>query len=123
MTSRTVSGQNYNFGYDAENHLTSVSGAAQVSFGYNGDGQRVAATEGVTTTVFVGNYFEWQVVDHGTYTSTQTTKYYYAGGTRVAMQRGSEGTKYLLGDHLGSASVVLNADGVNQKIKSSRIRN
>jgi RHS repeat-associated protein len=30
---------------------------------------------------------------------------------RVAMQRGTEGVKYLLGDHLGSASVALNADG------------
>jgi RHS repeat-associated protein len=60
---------------------------------------------------YFGNYFEWQIVADGEFTTTQTTKYYYAGGTRVAMQRGEEGTKYLLGDHLGSASVVLNADG------------
>jgi RHS repeat-associated protein len=30
---------------------------------------------------------------------------------RVAMQRGGEGVKLILGDHLGSTSVVLNADG------------
>jgi RHS repeat-associated protein len=60
---------------------------------------------------YFGNYFEWQIVADGEFTTTQTTKYYYAGGTRVAMQRGEEGTKYLLGDHLGSASVVLNTDG------------
>ena len=106
MIVRSVPGEgSYNFGYDAENHLTGVSGSAQAQFTYNGDGQRVVATEGVTTTVFVGNYFEWQV------NNSQATKYYYAGGTRVAMQRGGEGVKYLLGDHLGSASVVLNADG------------
>jgi RHS repeat-associated protein len=108
MNHRHVNKQTCNFSYNAENHL---SGVAQVSFDYNGDGQRVVATEGITTTVFVGNCFKWQIVDHGTYTSTQITKYYYADGTRVAMQRGGEGTKYLLGDHLGSASVVLNADG------------
>jgi RHS repeat-associated protein len=111
MITRTVSQQTYNFAYDSENHLTAVSGAAQEQFTYNGDGQRVVATEGITKTVYVGNYFEWQIVADGEFTTTQTTKYYYAGGTRVAMQRGNEGTKYLLGDHLGSASVVLNADG------------
>jgi RHS repeat-associated protein len=106
-----VNQQTYNFTYDAENHLIAVSGAAQEQFTYNGDGQRVVATEGITKTVFIGNYFEWQIVANGEFTTTQTTKNYYAGGTRVAMQRGGEGTKYLLGDHLGSASVVLNADG------------
>jgi RHS repeat-associated protein len=111
MITRMVNQQTYNFTYDAENHLIAVSGAAQEQFTYNGDGQRVVATEGITKTVFVGNYFEWQIVADGEFTTTQTTKYYYAGGTRVAMQRGGEGTKYLLGDHLGSASVVLNADG------------
>jgi hypothetical protein len=43
------------------------------------------------------------------------TKYYYAGATRVAMQRSgfatSNGVLYLFGDHLGSASRVANADG------------
>jgi RHS repeat-associated protein len=43
--------------------------------------------------------------------TSDVVSYYYAGGTRVAMQRGSDGVKYLLGDHLGSASVALNADG------------
>jgi YD repeat-containing protein len=54
MTQRTVNQQTYYFAYDAENHLTAVSGAAQGQFTYNGDGQRVVATEGITTTVFVG---------------------------------------------------------------------
>jgi hypothetical protein len=35
--------------------MTTVSGAAQAQFTYNGDGQRVVATEGVTTTLFVGD--------------------------------------------------------------------
>jgi YD repeat-containing protein len=54
MITRMVNQQTYNFTYDAENHLIAVSGAAQEQFTYNGDGQRVVATEGITTTVFVG---------------------------------------------------------------------
>jgi RHS repeat-associated protein len=54
---------------------------------------------------YFGNYFENNV------TAGQITRYYYAGGVRVAMQRGGEGVKLILGDHLGSTSVVLNADG------------
>jgi len=38
------------------------------------------------------------------------TKYYYAGGQRVAVRKGDE-LSYLLGDHLGSASVVTDIDG------------
>jgi RHS repeat-associated protein len=71
----------------------------------NDERQRVIAKEGVTTTVFVGDYFEYNV------TASEITKYYFAGGVRLAMQRGSSGVKFILGDHLGSASVVLNADG------------
>jgi hypothetical protein len=40
-----------------------------------------------------------------------TGLYDYAGGTRIAMRTGSEAPKYLLGDHLGSTSVRVNADG------------
>ncbi|HOD06095.1 MAG TPA: RHS repeat-associated core domain-containing protein, partial [Anaerolineaceae bacterium] len=38
------------------------------------------------------------------------TKYYYAGGQRVAVRKDGE-LSYLLGDHLGSASVVADIDG------------
>jgi RHS repeat-associated protein len=105
MITRTVNQQTYQYGYDPENRMTSVSGAAQAQFTYNGDGQRVVATEGVTTTLFVGDYFEYNV------TAAEITKYYFAGGVRLAMQRGAGGVKFILGDHLGSTSVTLNADG------------
>jgi len=55
-----------------------------------------------TTTYFVGNYYE--------VTGTSVTKYYYAGGQRIAMR--SNGTlNYLIGDHLGSTSLVTDASG------------
>ena len=82
--------------------------ATQVQFTYTSDAQRVVATEGVTTTVFVSNYFEFNV------TAGEISKNYYAGSTRLAMQRGAEGVKFILGDHLGSASVMLNADGTRR---------
>jgi len=57
------------------------------------------------TIVYIGNYYEW----HGTV--TETIKYYYVGTVRVAMKTGDEMPKWLLGDHLGSTSVVANYDG------------
>ncbi len=105
MTSRTVSGQSYTLGYDAENRMTSVSGALSASFVYNGDGMRVKSTVAGVTTAFIGNYYEWRG------SAAASVKYYYAGSQRIAMRTGSEAPKYLLGDHLGSTSVTVNADG------------
>jgi len=95
----------YTLTYDAENRLVNVSGAATASYLYNGDGQRVAATEGGVTTVFIGSYFEWQVG------MEDITQYYYAGSERIAMRQGGSQPHYLLGDHLGSTSVIVDAAG------------
>ncbi len=56
------------------------------------------------TGAYVGDYFEWNG-------SPQTmTKYYYAGGQRVAVRNsngtGTNGLAYLLGDHLGSTNLT-----------------
>jgi RHS repeat-associated protein len=106
MSLRQVGGQTYNLAYDAENRLAQVSGAATASFVYDGDGKRVLSIEGGTTTVFIGNYFEW------TGTAANAVRYYYAGTTRLAMRRGSGNVTWLLGDHLGSTSVSY--DGTNE---------
>jgi hypothetical protein len=70
---------------------------------YDGDGRRVKSIfNGNTTTYFVGNHYE--------VTGSTITKYYYAGGQRIAMR--TNGTlNYLLGDHLGSTSLTTNASG------------
>jgi len=91
MSSRTVSGTTYNFSYDGENHLLTVWGGATAAFVYDGDGNRVKATIGSTTTVYIGNYpspllragFEW------TGSTSTLIKYFYAGTQRVAMKQGS----------------------------------
>lgn len=93
------------FTYDAENHLTSVSGGASASFVYDGDGNRVKATFGSSTIACVGNYFEWKG-------STSTmVKYYYVNGQRVAMRVGSSTVYYLLTDHLGSTAITAYSSG------------
>jgi YD repeat-containing protein len=54
-----VSAQGYTLGYDAENHLVSVSGPSMsASFVYDGDGARVKSTINGTVTGFVGTYYE-----------------------------------------------------------------
>ncbi len=102
---RVICGNTHTLTYAAENRLVQVSGAATASFVYDGDGKRVLAIEGGTTTVFIGNYFEWSG------TPASAVRYDYAGTTRLAMRRGSGSVTWLLGDHLGSASVSY--DGVN----------
>jgi RHS repeat-associated protein len=60
-----------------------------------------------TTTYFIDNYYEAA--------GTQVTKYYYAGSQRIAMRK--NGTlNYIIGDHLGSTSLMTDAAGniVNQ---------
>ena len=104
MTQR-VAGGAYNLGYDAENRLTSVSGAAAATFAYDGDGKRVKATVGGVTTTYIGNYAEWS--------GTTLTKYYYADGQRVAMRAGST-LYFIFGDHLGSTSRVATSTGSPQ---------
>jgi len=110
MTLRDIdAGEVYTLTYDAENHMIDVSGTVTATFLYNGDGQRVMSTEGVTKTVYIGNYFEWQFTSEPI-SGTMTT-YYFAGATRVAMREDGDNPNWLLGDHLGSTSVVANYDG------------
>jgi RHS repeat-associated protein len=94
------------YGYDAENRLVSVSaGEMQVSFLYDGDGQRVASLIDGEVTVYIGEVFEWDVTD------SSMMRYYYGGAQRVAIRTGSASPVWLLGDHLGSTSVAANTDG------------
>jgi RHS repeat-associated protein len=88
--------------YDEENRLTSVSGAATASFVYDGDGNRVKSVVGATTTYFVGSHYETS--------GGVVTRYYLAGGTRVAIRTGSA-FYWLLSDHLGSTSKVATSTG------------
>jgi RHS repeat-associated protein len=72
---------------------------------YDGDGKRVKSTfNGTTSTYFVGVHYE--------VTGSTVTKYYYAGAQRIAMRTGGT-LKFIIGDHLGSTSLVTDANGNN----------
>ncbi|MFT3890489.1 MAG: RHS repeat-associated core domain-containing protein [Anaerolineales bacterium] len=78
------------------------------AFTYDGDGKRVKSvlTTNIATTItyFAGAYYE---VANGV-----VTKYYYAGSQRIAMRNNGD-LKFLLGDHLGSTSLVTDTNGQN----------
>jgi RHS repeat-associated protein len=86
------------------------------AFVYDGDGRQVKSIINGVTTLFVGAHYEVQ--------GTTITKYYFAGASRIAMRSCTGGTcsapTYLLGDHLGSTSLVTDANGV--KISEQRYK-
>jgi RHS repeat-associated protein len=102
MVTRNDSTGSFTQQWDKENRLITVTGTASGSFVYDGDGNRVKATLNGTTTAYIGNYYEQ--------TGAAIKKYYYAGGTRIAVN--DNGTLYwLLGDHLGSTAITANSGG------------
>jgi RHS repeat-associated protein len=106
MTGRHIANPatDYTLTYDAENRLVGVSGSITATFTYDADGNRVKTVIGSTTTFYFGNYYE---VSGGT-----VTKYYYAGGQRVAMRVNNGSPSYLFTDHLGSTTVTANTSGI-----------
>ncbi len=103
MLTRVENGVSYTQGWNQENRLQTVSGnSTTTTFTYDGDGNRVKKVEGGVTTYYVGGYYEKQ--------GSTITKYYYAGGQRIAMRKGGV-VYYLHGDHLGSTSLTTSASG------------
>jgi RHS repeat-associated protein len=62
---------------------------------------------GSETILFIGAHYEMK--------GSETTKYYFAGATRIAMRKytipQSMSVEYFLSDHLGSTSITTDADG------------
>jgi len=118
MTCRIENGVVYTHAYNAENRASSIakrSGDCATgtileswSFAYDGDGVRVLTAHytGVTldsmTMYYMGGMYE--------VTGSAVKKYYSIAGQTVAMNDGS-GLKYLLTDHLGSTSAVVDSNG------------
>ena len=110
MNSRTRAGVDATFIYNAENKLTQVvQGETTIAtFVYDADGTRVQATIAGVTTRYVGEYYE--------VTGTDVTKYY---GGHTAMRK-SGVVSYLLSDHLGSNSLIVDSTGA--KVSESRYK-
>jgi RHS repeat-associated protein len=93
--------------YDIENRLVEMqeNGTTYATFAYNGDGARVRSTINGVTTLYAG-LIEYELGMLG----GTLTKYYDAGGQRIAVRNGAT-LNFLLNDHLGSTSVTLNKLG------------
>jgi RHS repeat-associated protein len=130
MTCRVESGVTYKQTYDTENRIASITkltggtcaapnlaNATQWDFTYDGDGVRTATlitpynASGQPQTATLTRYYFGGALE----TSGGVTKKYYSfAGQTVAMKDAdfaTNGFKYFLGDHLGSVSLVLKADG------------
>ena len=73
---------------------------------YHGDGNRIKKLENGVSTVYVNRYYEKNL------TVSEETKHYLLGGKEVAFKKGMS-LYYLLTDHLGSTSVITDANGVH----------
>jgi len=118
MTCRVENGVSFKQDYNAENRISAIhkmngdctTGIATESwlYAYDGMGTRVTTAHytGVTldsmTLYYMGGMYE--------VTGSAVKKYYSIAGQTVAMNDGS-GLKYLLTDHLGSTSAVLDSNG------------
>lgn len=83
--------------------------AGDAAFQYDGDGRQVVSVINGVTTLYVGSHYEFNA------TSGEVTKYYFAGAARVAMRKyivpQNMTLNYLIGDHLGSTSIVTDSSG------------
>ncbi|MBM4429772.1 MAG: RHS repeat-associated core domain-containing protein [Chloroflexi bacterium] len=113
LVTRTLGSDTYVLQYDLEGRVVEVrkNDTLTVTFVYDGDGRQVKSTvDGVTNTVYIGDYYEKE--------GNTVRTYYYHAGKRVAMRE--DGTLYwLLTDHpsltlrasLGSTTMALAASG------------
>lgn len=99
--------------YDAENRLVSITGTGPSNFVYDGDGNRVKATINGNVTLYIGMHTEYEIG------SETMRSYYYMGTRRLAIRErlenglvSADDLSYLIGDHLGSASVTVHENGL-----------
>jgi RHS repeat-associated protein len=107
---RVEGGLTYTQAFDAENRLISVTVNGQTTqFIYDGSGSMVKKVlpDG-SRTIYIGGIYE--VKKNASGTVTGTTTYYPAAGA----MRMSGSVYYILGDQLGSTSVVIDASGVKK---------
>jgi len=103
--------QKFEMGCDVENRLVSVTGGNgttfSVHFTYNGDGQRVKSVVNGETILFIGGHYELNS------TTGEVSRYYFAGASRIAVRKyivpQTTTLTYLVGDHLGSTSLAVDA--------------
>ena len=83
------------------NSATAIVTAA--TYLYDADGARVKGEVGSVTTIYIAGVYEWQ--------TGSTTKYYEGGAMRRTGYASDNGISYILGDQLGSSSVIIGQSG------------
>jgi|GEM_PF-1630431 len=106
-----VSGTNRALTYDTENRPISITqGSTTLTMAYDYNGDRVKKADGLSTIYYVGKLYEKK--------GTVTTKYIFAGPTRVAL-KSSDGTVYFYHpNHISSTHLMTDTGGsVAEEIK------
>jgi len=111
MTVEPFGASSYQYGYDAEERMTSVSGAAGAAYTYDGKGVRVQkALTGGTTTVYVFALgMDIAEYDNGAAVASPSREYIYSGDTLISTVSAGT-TNYHHADHL-SVRVTTDANG------------
>ena len=109
MTARANATGTQTLAWNAENLLSQVDGtgggySGTATYVYDGDGKRIKKTEGGSTVVYPGRYYEKNM------TTSTVTSYYYLGGKLVALKKGST-LEYVHQDHLSSSSLSSDSSG------------
>ena len=82
-------------------------GAPHHAWDFDGDGRRVKSVVNGETILFAGGHFELNA------TTGEVSKYYFAGASRIAVRKytvpQTTTLTYLVGDHLGSTSLAVDA--------------
>jgi len=91
-----------NVTWDVENRPTAVSD--NNTYVYDGDGKRVKKTESGQTILYINQYYEKNL------TTGEITTYYFSGGMRIAMRKGTT-LQYMHQDHLTGTAVMSDSAG------------
>jgi len=98
----------WNYSWDAENRLSSISGSASDTFTYDGDGERVKRSYGALFWRQHGGPFLSKTNLSGSIVSERI----YFNGLHVAIAHPPSGpVNYLFQDHLGGEHIVTDATG------------
>ena len=99
--------------YDGENRLRSIQQTVVPYYTYDGDGKRVIKTIGTNRLYWTGTGSDTLTETDGS--GNPTADYIYFNGKRVARLDNPNGTpsvRYYFSDHLGSAEVITDSQGV-----------
>jgi RHS repeat-associated protein len=93
--------------WDYENRVTSISDGGTYAYNFQGQRLKKADANGVTRYYFFPEYEE----EYQAGVKTKTVKYYFVRSDRVAERSSAEGVRYYHKDHLGSSTLITDANG------------